>query len=189
MWRTHNHFVVLLSHTHTKVKEDGRKFLEVIFVALIVVMVSLICLPSMLLSHLVLSDSATPWTAARQASLFFTISWSFLKLLSIESVMPSNHLILCCPFSSCLQTFPATGIEKSYESALCIRWPEYWSFTFSISPFNECSGLISFRIDWFELLPVQGTLKSVLQHHNWKHQFFGAQPYLWSNSHICTLLL
>ena len=107
-----------------------------------------------------------PWTKACQAYLFFTISWSFLKLLSIESVMPSNHLILCCPFSSCLQTFPATGIEKSYESALCIRWPEYWSFTFSISPFNECSGLISFRIDWFELLPVQGTLKSVLQHHN-----------------------
>ena len=89
--RTHNHFVVFLSHTHTKVKEDGRKFLEVIFVALIVVMVSLICLPSMLLSHLVLSDSATPWTAARQASLFFTISWSLLKLMSIESVIPPTQ--------------------------------------------------------------------------------------------------
>ena len=101
----------------------------------------------------------TPWTARCQASLSFTISLSLLKLMSIESVMPSNHLILWCPFSSCPPSFPASG------SALHIRWPKYWSFSFSISPSNEYSGLISFRIDWFDLLAVQGTL---LQHHNLK---------------------
>ena len=102
----------------------------------------------------------TPWTAARQASLSFTISWSLLKLMSIESVKPSNHLILCCPLLLLPTIFPSIR-EMSW---LCIRWPKYWNFSFSISPFNEYSGLISFRIDWFDLA-VQGTLKSLLQHH------------------------
>ena len=133
--------------------------------ALIVVMVSLICLPSMLLSHLVLSDSATPWTAARQASLFFTISWSLLKLMSIESGMPSNDLLLCCPLLLLPSIFPSIRIFSN-EMALRIRWPKYWSFSFSINPFNECSGLISFRTDWFDLLAVHGTLKSLPQHHS-----------------------
>ena len=154
--------------------------------ALIVVMVSLICLPSMLLSHLVLSDSATPWTAARQASLFFTISWSLLKLMSIESGMPSNDLLLCCPLLLLPSIFPSIRIFSN-EMALRIRWPKYWSFSFSINPFNECSGLISFRTDWFDLLAVHGTLKSLLQHHSskasifWHSAFFMVQlshPYM-----------
>ena len=109
---------------------------------------------------------ATPWTAVRQASLSFTISQSLLKLMSIESVMPSNHLILCCPLLL-PSIFPSIRVF-SKESVLCIRWPEYWSFSFSISPSNEYSGLISFRMDWFDLLVVQGTLKSLLQHHSSK---------------------
>ena len=106
-----------------------------------------------------------PWTAAFQASLSFTISWSLLKLMSIESVMPSNLLILCCPLLLLPSIFPSIRVFSS-ELALCVRWPKYWSF--SISPSNESSGLISFRIDWFDLLIVQGTLKSHLQHHNLK---------------------
>ena len=104
------------------------------------------------------SDSATPWTAACQASLFITNSGSLLKLMSIESVMPSNHLILCRP----LLLLPSIFLSIrafSNESVLHIRWPKYWSFSFSISPSNEYSGLISFRNDWFDLLAVQGTLK------------------------------
>ena len=108
---------------------------------------------------------ATPWTAARQASLSFTIFWSLLKLLSIASVMPSNPLVLCHPFL--FSVFPNIRVFSN-ESALCIRWPKYWSFSFSISPSNEYSGLISFRIDWFDLLAVQGTLKCLLQHHSSK---------------------
>ena len=96
----------------------------------------------------------TPWTAACQASLFFTVSQSLLKLMSIESVMPSNHIILCCPLLLLPSIFPSSRVFSS-ESALCIRWPKYWSF--SISPSNEYSGLISFRSDWFGLLAVQGT--------------------------------
>ena len=103
----------------------------------------------------------TPWTAARQASLSFTISQSLLKLMSIESVMPSNHLILCRPLLLLPSILPSIRVF-SYESALCIKWPKYQSFSFSISPSNEHSGLISFRIDWFHLLAVQGTLKSLL---------------------------
>ena len=109
----------------------------------------------------------TPWTAARQASLSFTSSQSLLKLMSIESVMPSNHFILCHPFLLLLSIFPSIRVFSN-ESVLHIRWPKYWSFSFSISPSNEYSGLISFRIDWFDLLAVQGTLKSLLQHHNSK---------------------
>ena len=108
---------------------------------------------------------ATPWTAARQASLSFTNSWSLLKLMSIESVMPSNHLILCHPLLLPPSIFPnIRGISN--ESVLHIRWPKYWSF--SISPSNKYSGLISFRMDWLDLLAVQGTLKSLLQHHGSK---------------------
>ena len=138
------------------------------------------------LSHIWLF--VTPWTAARQAFLVFTISRSFLKLMSIESVMPSNHLILCRPLLLLSSVFPSIRVFSN-ESALHIRWPKYWSFSFSISPSNEYSGLISFRINWFALLAVQGTLKSLLQLHNSKHQFFGTQPSLWSNSYICTWLL
>ena len=109
----------------------------------------------------------TPWTAARQASLSFTISRSLLKLMSIESVMPSNRLILCLSFLLLPSTFPSVRVFSS-ESVLHIRWPKYWSFSFSISPSNEYSGLISFRIDWLNLLAIQGTLKSLLQHHSLK---------------------
>ena len=108
----------------------------------------------------------TPWTATHQGSLSFTISWNFLKLISIESVMPSNHLILCLPLLLLPSIFPSIRVF-SKESVLHIRWPKYWSFSFSISPFNEYSGL-SLRIDWLDLLAVQGTLKSLLQHHSSK---------------------
>ena len=109
----------------------------------------------------------TPWTAAHQASLSFSISWSLLKLMSIELIMLSSHLILCCPLLLLPSIFPSIGVFSS-ESALHIRWPQYWSFTFSISPSNEYPGLISCRIDWLNLLAVYGTLKSLLQHHNLK---------------------
>ena len=110
---------------------------------------------------------ATPWTAACQASLSITNSRSLLKLMSIESVMPSNDFILCRPLLLLPSIFPSIRVFSN-ESALCIRWPKYWSFSFSISPSNEYSGLISFRIDRFDLLAVQGTLKSLLQHHSSK---------------------
>ena len=118
-------------------------------------------------SHSVVSDSATPWTAAHQASLSMTNSWSLLKLTSIESVMPSDYLILCRPLLLPPSTFPLIRVFSN-ESALCIRWPKYWSFSFIISPSNEYSGLISFTMDWLDLLAVQGTLKSLLQHHSSK---------------------
>ena len=108
-----------------------------------------------------------PWIAVCQSSLFFTISSSFLEPMSIELVMPSNHLILCHPLLLLSSIFPSIRV-LSNESALHIRWPEYWSFSFSISPSKEYSGLISFRIEWFDLLAVQGTLKSLLQHHSLK---------------------
>ena len=110
---------------------------------------------------------ATPWTAARQASLSITNSRSLLKLRSIESGMPSNHLILCHPLLLPPSVFPSIRVFSN-ESALCIRGPKYWSFSFNISPSNEHPGLISFRMDWLDLLAVQGTLKSLLQHHSWK---------------------
>ena len=110
---------------------------------------------------------ATPWTAACQASLSFTNSQNLLKLMSIESVMPSSHLILCCPLLLPPSIFPRIRVFSS-ESALHTRWPKYWSFSFSISPSSEYSGLISFRMDWLDLLAVQGTLKSLLQHHSSK---------------------
>ena len=109
----------------------------------------------------------TPWTAACQSSLSITNSLSLLKLMFIESVMPSNHLILCRPLLRLPSIFPSIRIFSS-ESFLCIRWPKYRSFSFSISPSNEYSGLISFRIDWFDLLAIQGTLKNLPQHHSSK---------------------
>ena len=116
--------------------------------------------------HFVVVDSVILWTAARQAPLSFTISGSLLKLMSIESVMPSNYLILCHPLLLPL-IFPSIRVF-SPESVLPIRWLKYWSFSFSISPSSEYSGLISFRIDWFDLLAVQGTPKSLLQHYSSK---------------------
>ena len=114
-----------------------------------------------------MSNFATAQTAACQASLFFAISLSLLQLMSIESVMPSNHLILCHSLLLLPSIFPCIRVFSN-KLALCIRWPKHWSFSFSISPFNEYSGLISFRIDCFDLLAVQGTLKSLLQHHSSK---------------------
>ena len=128
----------------------------------------------------------TPWTAARQTCLSITNSQSLLKLMSIESVMPSNHLILCCPLLFLPSVFPSIRVFSN-ESVLRIRWPKYWSFSFSISPSSEYSGLISFMMDWFDLLAVQGTLKSFLQHHSskasilWCPAFFIVQlsyPYM-----------
>ena len=110
----------------------------------------------------------TPWTAAHQASLSITNSWNLLKLMSIELVMPSNYLIFCYPLLLLPSVFPSNRELFSNESVLCIRWPKYWSFSFSISPSNEYSGLTFFRIDWFDLLAVQGTLKSLLQYHSSK---------------------
>jgi len=109
----------------------------------------------------------TPWTAAHQASLSFTISLSLLKLMSIESMMPPNHLILCLPLFFLSSVFLRIRVFSS-GLAVSIRWPRYWCFSFSISPSNEYSGLISFRIDWLDLLAVQGTLKNLLQHHSLK---------------------
>ena len=109
----------------------------------------------------------TPWTASRQASLSITSSWSLLKLMPVESVMPSNHLILCYPLLLLPSIFSSIRVYST-ESVLHIRWPKYWSFSFSISPSNVYSGLISFRMDWLDLLAVQGTLKSLLQHHSSK---------------------
>ena len=107
------------------------------------------------------------WTSASQASLFFTISWNLLSLMDVELMMLSNHLILCCCLLPLPSIFPSIRVFSS-ESALHIRWPVYWSFNFSISPSNEYLGLISFRIDWLDLLAVQGTLKSLLQNHSSK---------------------
>ena len=113
----------------------------------------------------------TPWTETHQVSLSFTISWSLLKLMSFELVMPSNHLIFCCPLLLLPSIFLTIKVFSS-ESALCIRWPKYWSLSFSISPSNAYSGLISSRMDWLDLLAVQGTLKSLLQHHSSKASIF-----------------
>ena len=132
---------------------------------------------------------AAPWTAAHQASLSFTTSWSLLRLVPVESVIPSNHLIFCWPLLLLPSVFPSIR-SFSNESALCIRWPKYRNFSFSINP--SSSGLSSLRIDWFDLLAFQGTLKSLLQHHSskasilWHSAFFGAQLSLWSDSHIHT---
>ena len=136
----------------------------------------------------VVSDSATPWIAARQASLSITNSRSSLRHTSIELVMPCSYLILCRPLLL-LPPIPHSIRVFSNESVLCIRWPKYWSFSFSISPSNKYSGLISFRIEWFALLTVQGTLKSLLQHHSSKTSILHTQLSLQSNSCIHAWLL
>ena len=124
-----------------------------------------------------MSDFVTPWTAVCQAYLSFTISWSLSKLMSIESVMLSNHFIFCCPLLLLPSVFPSIRVFSS-ELVLCIRWPKYWDFSFSISPSNEYSGLISFLSKGIPRVFSSTTV--------WKHQFFGIQPSLWSNSHIHT---
>ena len=162
----------------------------------------------LLLLFRVISDSVTPWTAAHEASLSFTISLSLLKFMSIDLILPSNHPILCQPLLLLPSIFPNIRVFSN-ELALCIRWPEYWSF--SISPSNEYSGLIYFRIDWFDLLEVPGTLTSHLKHRSskasilWHSAFFmvqlshlymtiGKKPWLWLNGalsakwHCCFLL-
>ena len=120
----------------------------------------------------------TPWTAARQASLSITSSQTLLKLMPIESVMPSNHLILHHPLLLLPSVFPSIRVFSN-ESALHIRWPKYWSFSFSISPSNEHSGLICSRMDWLDLLAVQGTLKSLLQHHGSKASILWRSAFFW----------
>ena len=136
-----------------------------------------------LLSHIQLF--ATPWTAAHQASVCFTNSWSLLKLMFIESVMPSNHLIVCHPLLLLPSVFPSIRVFSD-ESVLHIRWPKYWSFSFNISPPNKHPGQISFRMDWLDLLAVQGTLKVFCNTTVQTHQFFGAQLSSRLNSHIHT---
>ena len=131
---------------------------------------------------------ATPWITACQASLSITISQSSFKLMSIKSVMPSCHLILCRPLLL-LPPIPPSIRGFSNESTLCMRWPKYWSFSFNISPSNEYPGLISFRMNWLDLLAFQGLSRVFSNTTVQKHQFFGLQPSLWSSSHICTWLL
>ena len=126
---------------------------------------------------------ATPCTAARQASLSITNSQSLLKLMSTESVMPTNHLILWCPFLLQPSIFPSIRVFSN-GSALCIRWPKYWSFSFSISPSNEYSGLISFRMDWLDPLTVQQTLKSLLQHHSSKASILGHSGWYYAKFYL-----
>ena len=136
-----------------------------------------------LLSHVQLFS--TPWTVACQASLSITNSWSSLKLMSTESVMPFNHLILCCPLLFPPSIFPSLRVFSN-DSVLCIGWPKYWSFNFKISPSNEYSGLISFRMDWLDLLAVQGTLKNLLQHHSLKASILRCSAFFIVNSHFHT---
>ena len=143
-----------------------------------------ICSTSLILllffNHQIVSDSKIPWTAACQGSPSLSISWSLPKFMSIESMMASNHLNIFCPLQP--SSFPSTRIFSN-ELALHIRWPKYCSFNFSISPSKEYSGLISFRIDWLDILAVQGTLKSLLQHYSSKTTIV---PSLSSSCHICT---
>ena len=149
--------------------------LEVIFFVCTVVIVIV-----QSLSHIQLF--VTPWTAARQASLYSTNSWRLLKLISIESVMPSNYLILCHPLLLLPLIFPSNRVFSN-ESVLCIRWPKCWRFSFSISSFNEYSGLISFRMDWLDLLAVHRTLKSLLQHHSSKTSILWRSCFLMVHIH------
>ena len=130
----------------------------------------------------------TPWTAAREASLSITNSWSLLKLMFLELVMPSNHLILCRPLLLLSSIFPSMRVF-SKVSVLCIRWPKFSSFNFIISPSSEYSGLTCFRIDWFDILVSKEFSRIFSGTTVQKHQFFGIQPSLWSNSHIHTWLL
>ena len=140
-------------------------------------------------SRSVLSDSATPWISALQASLSITISRSSCKLVSIESVMPSSHLILCRPLLLLPPIPPSIGVF-SKESTLHVRWPKYWSFSFRIIPSKEHPGLISFRMDWLDFLAVQGTLRSLLQHHSLKAFYCrGSSNHLWGNMRAIELFI
>ena len=132
-----------------------------------------------------MSDCANPWTVACQAPLSSTVFQGLLKFMSIEPARLSNHLILIHPLLLLSSIFPSIRVFSN-ALVLHITWPKYWSFSFSISSSYEYSGLISCKIDWFDLLAVQGNLKSLLQHHSLKHQFFGTEPSLWSNCHIHT---
>ena len=138
--------------------------------------------------HSVVSNSASPWTTGHQASLSTTNSQSLPKSMCIELVIPSHHLILCCPLLLLPSIIPSIRVFSN-ESVLCTRWPKYWSFSFIISPSNEYWGLISFRTDWFISLQSNGLSKSLFQQQIQKHQFLGTQFSLWSNSHIHTWLL
>ena len=129
-----------------------------------------------------MSDSVTPWTAARQACLSITNSQSLLKLMSIELVIPTNHVTLCCLLHLLPSIFPSNRVFSN-EPVLCIRWPEYWSFSFNISPSNEYSGLVSFRMHWLDLFAVQGTLKSLLQHHSSKASILSSAFFIVQLSH------
>ena len=165
----HYYQTSFLYFTRVSVSWEGRTVLSAVFIRLFVQFLSRVWL-----------FARTPWTAARQASLSFTIFWRLLKLTSIELVMLSKHLVLCCPFLLLPSVFSSIRVFSN-EWAPCIRWPKSWSFSFSIGPCNEYSGLISFRIDWLDLLAVQGTLKSLLQHHSskasilWHSAFFMVQ--------------
>ena len=159
------------AYIHNK-NTKSKGTLTPVFIVFIVVVQSLSCVWLFV----------TPWTAACQASLSFTIYWSLLKLMSIKSVMPSNHLIPYCPLLLLPSIFPSIRVFSN-ESTLHIRWPNYWSFSFSISPSSEYSRLISFRIGWLDLLTVQGTLKSLIQHHSLKASILWHLAFLWSNSH------
>ena len=156
-------YVYIVKESHNQVNQHLLQHIFTFFVRT-QILLSSVQFSSVAQSCLTLCD---PWTAARQASLSVTNSRSLLKLISIESVMPSSHLILCCPLLI-LSSIPPSIRVFSNESALCIRWPKYWSFSFSISLSNEYSGLIFFRIDWLDLLAVQGTLLNLLQHHSSK---------------------
>ena len=147
-----------------------------------IVLMQLYHMCSVQVSRSVMFDSATPWTAARQTSLSITNSWSLLKLMSIKLVMPSNHLILCHPLLLLSSIFPSIRVFSN-ESAFCIRWLKYWSF--SISPLNEYSRLISFRIDRFDLLEVQGTLKSLFQHHSSKASILQHSTFFYGPTLTC----
>ena len=138
------------------------------------------------LSHVQLF--VTPWAAAHQTFLFITNSWSLFKLMSIESVMPSNHLILCRPLLLLPSIFSSIRVFCN-GSVLLIRWPKYWSFSFSISPSNEYSGLISIRMDWLDLLAVQGTFKSLLQHHSSKASILQCSTFFMVQHHMHSWLL
>ena len=130
----------------------------------------------------------TPWTAAHQASLSLTVYCSLRKLMSIASVMPSNHLILCRPLLLLPSVFPSIKVFSN-QSALLIKWPKYWSFSFSISSSNEYSGFISFTTDWFDLLASKGLSRDFSSTTVWKHELLSTPPSLWSSSHICKWLL
>ena len=178
----HNYLITILSHRAFLLILDYHPPLLISYIAYTFVQLSSV----QSLSRVRLFE--TPWNAVRQAFLSITSSQSLLKLMSIESVMPSSHLILCCPLLLLPTILPSIR-DFSNESTIPMRWPKYWSFSLSISPSNENTGPIFFRTDWLDLLAAQGTLKSLLQHHSSKHQFFSSQLFSQSNSHIHTWLL